>query len=605
MNNKHQSFKNNFYILKLAARICPRRVAAQFISAFLSYFSWVFYSIIFIRFLFDAFEKERKFPEILTFILASAAAFFIIALFENWYENRYRPLTDQVLYNGVNKLLFEKAVAVDVGCYENPEFYNNYTRALTEAYDRTISVLDCVSTILAMIISSGYAIYEIYNLNRIVAFFVFLPVIGSFFFGRLTNGIFHKINDANAPPNRRMDYTGRAVLLQKYAKELRSSNIFTVLRGSYEKSLKDVLANYQRYWLKRFGFSFSRHFLCFPLVFCGVWIYAAYCAIVQKSLSAAGFIVLSNAIVSTANTLIGLTDNIVKSSENGIFINNIREFLNYKEKISENQGGISPGGTEITIEFKNVSFAYNDVYSLKNVSFIVRPGEKIALVGHNGAGKSTLVKLLMRLYDVTEGEILLNGINIKEYNVKAYRALFGTVFQDFQIMSMTVMENVLLGEPVDEAEREAGIQALQKSGAHEKVSSLKNGVDAMLTREFDDGGNVLSGGEYQKIAVARVFAKDRRILILDEPSSALDPIAEYEMYETLSRTYTEDKRKIAVLISHRLSSAVMADKVYLLESGSIVESGSHAELMAAGGKYSEMFNMQAKNYIRDMEGTAV
>ena len=281
--------------------------------------------------------------------------------------------------------------------------------------------------------------------------------------------------------------------------------------------------------------------------------------------------------------------------DNSVYIQNLREFLEYKPEITENENGKIPASDTNRLTLKNVSFTYHGASKpvLKNISIDIPPKTKIALVGHNGAGKSTLVKLLMRLYDVSDGEILLDGVNIKDYKLSEYRRKFGTIFQDFKIFATTVTENVLLHPPADETDREKAKIAVKESGLWDKIETLSNGMETHLTKEFDDNGALMSGGEFQKIAVARVFARDSSIAILDEPSSALDPISEYEMFNNMMTACAD---KTVIFISHRLSSAVMADKIYLLEQGEIVEEGTHTELMELGGKYAEMFTMQAEKY---------
>lgn len=267
-----------------------------------------------------------------------------------------------------------------------------------------------------------------------------------------------------------------------------------------------------------------------------------------------------------------------------------------------------------SLELRNVSFAYefsshpkykfhdedhpvkeglDKREALRNVSLTLRKGEKIAIVGYNGAGKTTLIKLLMRLYDPSEGEILYNGIDLRRLDPEAYRKKIGAVFQDFKIYAASIAENVMNGEYVEERDRETVIEALRKSDFSEKLASLKNGIDTHLTREFNDEGTNLSGGEAQKVAIARVFAHDYPIIIMDEPSSALDPLAEYNLNKSILH-HTESKT--VIFISHRLSTTRIADRIYMFSEGRLIEEGGHDELMQQNGKYAEMFRLQSEKY---------
>jgi len=230
-------------------------------------------------------------------------------------------------------------------------------------------------------------------------------------------------------------------------------------------------------------------------------------------------------------------------------------------------------------------------------------GKNYALVGHNGAGKTTIIKLLLRFYDPTEGAIYLNGKDIRCYDLRKYRNLFATAFQDNRIFSMSVIDNVLMKEGKgDESDREVVREALELSGVYEKIMTLPHGMDTILTREFDDEGALLSGGETQKIVVARAFVKKCPFKVFDEPSSALDPIAEYRLFENISDTCRDN---ILVFISHRLSSVKNADKIYLLENGKVQESGNHKELIKLNGIYADMYIKQARNYLADDDYTEV
>ncbi|HAN22084.1 MAG TPA: ABC transporter ATP-binding protein [Clostridiales bacterium] len=598
---EYSSIKNNIFMIKLIAKICPWRLATTFLSAFLAFFTRVFFSIVFMSFILDAFEQQKSFEEMTIYISIFMLIFLLISLFNSWFSNKYRPLTDQEMNYRINRMVFDKATNIDISCYENPDFYNTYTTAVSEANNRAVSILDNISNITSALISASYLLYKMLSLDFFVALFMIIPIAGTLSYNRYYNKLNYKHYMEDVPYNRKKDYVNRTMFLKKFAKEIRLSKIFNVLSDSYEDSYKNIFKNIDKYKKKYLVLTILQGLVSYQIVFECAWLYIAYKVIVSKTLSASDYIILATAIVNSTTMIIDLIGNISQSANNGLYINNLRKFLNYKEKISEDQDGIIPNSKNFILELKNVSFVYEGQTEpvLKNISFRINSTEKFALVGHNGAGKTTLVKLLMRLYDVTEGEILLNGINIKKYNLKAYRKLYGTVFQDYQILSMSVLENVRMNTIENDEQRKICEDALKKSGLYQKVTTLKNGVDTTLTREHNNDGAVLSGGEFQKVAISRVFAKDSNIMILDEPSSALDPIAEYEMYETLSGLYSEkDKDKMVILISHRLSSAVMADKVILLEQGEIAESGTHKELLSINGKYAELFLQQAKNYIK-------
>jgi ATP-binding cassette subfamily B protein len=242
---------------------------------------------------------------------------------------------------------------------------------------------------------------------------------------------------------------------------------------------------------------------------------------------------------------------------------------------------------------------------LKNVSFTIRKGEKTAIVGYNGAGKTTLIKLVMRLYDPTEGRILYNGRDIRDYDLKEYRDRIGAVFQDYRIFAATLGENVMGGGYERTPENESRIrQALDSATFTERLNTLEKGLETPLTREIDKEGVNLSGGEAQKVAIARIFVRSYDLIIMDEPSSALDPVAEYELnHSILNAADSRDSGRTAtvIFISHRLSTTRFADRIFLFSGGELCEQGSHDELIAMEGKYAEMFRMQAEKYRKGEE----
>lgn len=316
--------------------------------------------------------------------------------------------------------------------------------------------------------------------------------------------------------------------------------------------------------------------------------------LVTKHLSLAELTVMTSLMVSATWILIDLFEDIMNMIKNGMFIRNLRTFLEYREEIPEDQDGIVLTEPFETLEFDHVSFSYQKEETIRDLCFTIRRGESVALVGHNGAGKSTIIKLMLRLYDPTEGVIRLNGVDIRQYNLRSYRKLFATAFQDVCLFGMTVEENILLGEEAT-PEREARvIDALKKAGVYERIQKLPQGIHTMMTKEFDEDGAVLSGGESQKVAVARAFYRSCPVKIFDEPSSALDPIAEYQLNHAMLKMA---EHRTVIFISHRLSTTRLADRIILMENGQIREQGTHEDLLAAGGIYARMWKVQASQYM--------
>lgn len=599
---KIPAFRSNLYFLKMIWKISPGRVIGEFGIALYRYAEWAFFTVVFMRYLFGSEEINRSFGEVMTFIWVAVAVFAVACVFQFWYYYVYQAKSSIKIYYELNRMLFEKACSVDVSCYETPEFYSQYTKATTEAFDRALGMMEHLAGLVSATLSSVYVIATMASITWWTFLFVLFPLVANMIFGKMTNTMYFDREQEKVPYSRRYDYVNRVMYLQKYAGEVRMTRLFSILKKTYTEAYHGIIKVIRSFSPRLFFISCIKLICMYPLAFQGMWFVAAYLAIVQKSISLGDFVVLSSAVVSITYMVGNVSSSVLDIGKDGLFIENLKTFLNYQPKLNENQKGILPELPVQTLELRDVSFRYEgqEKDALQHISMTLNSGEKVALVGLNGSGKSTLVKLIMRLYDPTEGQILLNGVDIREYDLREYRRLIGATFQDFAMFSASVLENVVMNRIEDEETRKAAISALKESGVWEKIETLKNGEDTVLTREFDDEGAVLSGGENQKIAIARAFAKASPIVILDEPSSALDPIAEYNMYETIMRLCSEcdlKKGKIAVIISHRLSSAAMSDKVYVLENTRLIEWGSHEELLRRNGKYAEMFKKQAENYL--------
>lgn len=368
------------------------------------------------------------------------------------------------------------------------------------------------------------------------------------------------------------------------------NGIKPLLIDRYNEAADAVVDNQKKYWLKissnyclqETGVQVLGFMFALPL-------YLGYLVIKKKTIGAGDFIATFNGAYSIAISINFLTVwALAQFSERGKMIEKYREFLNRTDNITDGENTVSEKEPK-EIKIKNLSFTYpgNDKPTLRNINLTIKPYEKIALVGYNGAGKTTLTNLLLRLYDATSGEILIDGENIKNAKVETHRNKFAAVFQDFQTYACSLGENVALDESIDYSRAE---NALKHSGFSKK---LPKNLDTELLREFDDAGVMLSGGESQKVAVSRAFYKDCPYAILDEPSANLDPVAEYNLNQAMLEAA---QNKTVIFISHRLSTTVNADKIYVMENGQIIESGSHSELMEKNGAYAYMFNLQAEKY---------
>jgi len=590
-----KNLKNNLFMLHIIWLAAPRRIIWELLWGFASCALDVCYNLFFLRFIIVCMEKKLDFPYIAAFI----GIFFVVNVIVSWIRTHLTqeviPQTNVLIQSKLMDMIYQQALKVDLSCYENPEFYDTYTQANEEVATRTSEILDTLTFLITIVFSmvgygSAVIIYEPVILPFLLAAMLIAQTVQKrFVAARYTR------RKAAVGERRKMDYVKRVVYLQDYAKDLRLTNIFAPILKNFHEA-----ADSNRAVTRKYGKQAGQYRICSSLVssltvFLAVQGMIIYRYLTYHSYSFAVLTTVLNAATGLDSCLGDIVFAGARMNENGVFIENFREFLSYQPKMTEKPDGKIPKSGGHDLELKNVSFTYTGAKKpvLHQISMQIPAGTKIALVGHNGAGKSTLVKLFMRLYDPTEGEVLLDGINIKEYQAKKYRSQFGTIFQDFKVFAASVTENVLLRPIKGKEDKERAEKALKESGIYEKIKRLPKGMESILTKEFDEDGVLLSGGESQKLAIARVFAKESSIAILDEPSSALDPISEYEIFENMMKAC---EGKTIIFVSHRLSSATLADRVYLLEEGKIIEEGSHKELMEKNGKYAKMFLMQAEKY---------
>lgn len=580
--------RNNLFLFRLACKYAPLYVVLNVLNGIL----WGITNAIelyYTKILFALIGEAKPIFDILKIIFFMAGFYLLFYAFSYWYRRIQSELEQKNLQYRMHCALFEKARALDLACYDDPEFYNDFIWSINESDTRVTKQLQDVSGIINRVVASVLVTGLIVAIHPILAAIIlFFTVVRIVFQTWATKVDYKRAQDFN-PLDRKTDYINRMFRLADCAKEIRLTQVSENLLYEHGKTIEEKKAVVRKYAPKRYWLAV----VTWVMMSVGeglVMVFLLHELLVTKSIALGDFAAGVTAIWELSWLLRDLMDRIVKSKEHALFVDKLRTFLAYKPKIV---GGTKMPTAFESIELRGVRFAYKDEEILKDVSFTVRRGDKIALVGYNGAGKTTLIKLLMRLYDTTSGEILYNGVNIKEYDLDAYRAHIGAVFQDYKIFASTVAENVLADLYSDEKEENVR-KALHKSAFDEKLSSLDKGIQTELTREFYKDGTNLSGGEEQKIAIARVFANPYDLLIMDEPSSALDPISEYNLNHSILESAVD---KTVIFISHRLSTTRHADKIYMFESGKIIESGTHEELLAAeSGKYFEMWHAQAQYY---------
>lgn len=586
-------FKNVVYALKLCFKADKWLMLGYIIGLTAEQIFDLFISnILFLKTLLSVIDSHGDFKVYSKYLVLFLLYSVILKVLQWWGYYMSHVATKKVLQK-LNNMVFEKAVSLDVSCYEDPAFYDKYQRATNIMSSGYFDII-CfdIALIVANTLSFIFVVTTVASINPVYLLFL-VPVLFVFAIELYKSKAVYKRDLEMTKNNRIKAYIQRTVFLKDYSKDMRTSNIFLVLMQRFEAAIKSNVKILRRYGVKLFIYSMISSLFSEFIPIIGTYAFAGYEFVFKNSLSVSGFSVVVSSINSIRFATLDIAECFDELSQMALFFENLRSFFSYEPKIVD--GTLEAGEFE-SLEVKNISFKYPTAEnkSIDNVSFKISKGETVAVVGINGAGKSTLVKLLLRFYDVDEGEILYNGINIREYKLESYRNAFATVFQDYKNFAVSVFENVMCRE-CDEDDKIKAQKALEQSGAWEKISTFKKGGDTVLTREFEEDGAGLSGGENQKVSTARLFARDFQVAILDEPSSALDPVAEYKMYENLVEA---TKDKTVIYISHRLSSAVLSDKIYVLDKGRVAESGTHTELMESGGEYSKMFALQASSYNR-------
>ncbi len=524
-------------------------------------------------------------------VAAEAGLAILIGLLSRAVDYFDSLLADRYTFH-VSLDVMRKAASLDVTVYEDPVFYDRLERARVQATDRLVMIQQMGRFLQQMVTAAAFAAVLMWY-SPLLLLLLVVGVIPAFLGESHFAFLLYAKNFRQTPIRRQMDYLRQVGGSKEAAKELKLFNLSHYLTERFKKHSQqiydeDVALNRRRLlWtgllaiLAQLGY-YAAYVLSIDRTIRGIYTIGDLTLITAAIMQAMGNI---QQMFSTAS---GVADQ-------ALFLSDLLAFFEMKPHVESKANALpAPRPVRSGFEFRNVSFTYPGTNRriLSNFNFTLRPGERVALIGENGQGKTTIVKLITRLYDPTEGQILLDGVDLREYDLDDLHSEIGVIFQDFMRYEMTARENIAVGRiEVPHVMREIEYAA-EKSQASGVVARLQHGYDQMLGRRFE-GGVDLSGGEWQKLALARAYLRDAQLLILDEPTASLDARSEFEVFERFAELTSD---KMALLISHRFSTVRMADRIVVLEGGRLVEEGTHLQLMAIEGRYAAMFEMQASSY---------
>ncbi|HEY8283930.1 MAG TPA: ABC transporter ATP-binding protein [Chloroflexota bacterium] len=544
---------------------------------------------------------DIRFPVLsaLGVVIVLALIQFAIAAFSallSTLTNISQQLLQERISMTVQLLIIERSATLDLAFFENPASYDTLQIAQREATSRSVQMVSQTFGLVRTLITFFSMIALLVGLSPWLALAALLAPVPSFISNARYSWWGYAIARRNSPIRRKMTYLTTLLTTDTYAKEVKIltlGNFFiNRFRGLAQQYYDDQKSIVSRRYLAGYAWSTLT-----TIASSGTYLYVAAQA-VNGRLTLGDLTLYTQVANSVQSSFQSLLTGLSSMYENNLYLTSLFDLLKEEPTVVAPVHPVPvPSPLRGEIEFQHVSFSYEGTerYILRDVSFTIRPGETVALVGKNGAGKTTLIKLLTRLYDPTEGRILVDGYDIREFDPAELRQQIAIMLQDYATYQLTARENIGLGRH-EELENEPAIEeAAQRSGADDVVEKLPQHYNTMLGKWFDEGVN-LSGGEWQKVALARAFMRDAPILILDEPTAALDAQAEFDLFGRLRALTTGHT---ALYISHRFSTVRMADRILMLQDGELIEHGTHEELMALGGQYAHLFNLQAAAYLSD------
>ena len=541
-----------------------------------------------------------SFDATMKLLIIQFALIFATSIISN-VETMVTRISGELVVNHVNVKIMKKAKTVDIASFDRPEFYEKLENASREAGNRPIQILRSSFSIMSTLISMISYIVILWAVSPFAPAIIILLSLPS----AIISFAYRKKNfnymRRNSKSRRELSYYSGLTTNKDMAKELRIFGLYDHFRERYQGIFKKYFKGLKNLFVKEGMLNIGIAIIS-AIVNCGLFLFIAH-GVFEGTMQVGDYSLYTGALNSISSGMTSFISTMATIYEGTLFIDNLIAFIDEKQTVVPLLSAPRKVEHHVghRIELRNVSFRYpgTERFVIKNFSATLEPGDTVVLVGLNGAGKTTLIKLITRLYDPTEGEILLDGHDIREYDLKELYSLYGIIFQDFGKYAVSVKENITfsrIDRPVDEGEI---ISAAQKSSSEQFIQNLPNKYDTALMRIFEKDGIELSIGQWQKLSIARAFYSDSDILILDEPTASLDAIAEQEIYNQFD---TLRKDKTTIFVSHRLSSATVADKILVIDGGVLTEQGSHTELMKKRGTYYELFTTQAKRYMEHPNG---
>jgi len=558
------------------------------------------------KYILDAMAGSYKVGNILVFIglliTASVAAEIVYMIFTR-IEELAESLHNEIMQKDISMKMMNRGIKADMEFFDNPEYYDKFEAVRMDMHS-VLNVMWSAINCISFFISFMIIFLIVCRQNLLFAFILLAVSVPSSIINKLFTKQLYLLSLDQINEQRKQGYLYSLATLRQYTSDIRMFKNGERIKMQYETIWKNLFKERKKASKKKtvlVAFSDALPYIVKLIILLSITV-----RVMDGTSTLGDYSLYSGLIAQLTGSITIMFLGLIQIYDDKLRIDNVKSFDKMKDKIAS-QGDLQLKEVE-TIQFDHVSFAYpgTETNVLDNVSFEIDKGENVALVGINGAGKSTIIKLLLRFYDVNGGRILINGKDIKEYNIESLRDVFSSCFQDSNVYGFTIRENVIMGnyEKYNKKEDTEVYQAMKDSEASEIIEDAPKGLETYLTRIFDDEGIVLSGGQNQKLALARTFYRDSPMVILDEPSSSLDPEAENKIFETIRKL---SKKKTTLFTSHRLSNVSIADKIIVIENGKIIEIGTHAELIAGEKRYAVLFKYQSDKYIdlQEQKGSSV